>query len=249
MTEERSLMASSQRVVRGGRPTYGEAIGILVFDGRFPRIPGDMGNATTFPFPVRFEVVPGARGRRIIERDPTLLPVVIEAAQSLERAGVKAITTTCGYYIGWQRELADSVSIPLFSSSLMQLPVMLEMLRSDQKVGVITASAEDLAPAFFELAGADSARVICMGLDGHPLSHLRDRDEFVPADLEAIVTRIAREMVAANPEVGAILLECAVHPPYAWRVQEETGLLVFDFTTFVSWVHAAAVRKAFSGFL
>jgi hypothetical protein len=248
MTERLPGRANWDREVRGGRPTFGEAIGILVFDGRFPRIPGDMGNATTFPFPVRFEVVPGARGRRIIERDPTLLPVVIEAARSLERAGVKAITTTCGYYIGWQRELADSVSIPLFSSSLMQLPVMLEMLRSDQRVGVITASAEDLAPSFFELAGVDPARVVCVGLDGHPLSRLRDREAFVPADLEAIIMEKAGEL-KAHADVGAILLECAVHPPYAWRVQEETGLLVFDFTTFASWVYSAAVRRPFIGSL
>ena len=42
--------------------TQGEAtsIGILMLETRFPRIPGDVGNARTWPFPVRYRVVPGA---------------------------------------------------------------------------------------------------------------------------------------------------------------------------------------------
>ena len=47
-------------IYRGGRSIYGEAIGILVLDTKFPRIPGDIGNATTSDFPVRIRMVPGA---------------------------------------------------------------------------------------------------------------------------------------------------------------------------------------------
>jgi len=40
--------------VQGGFNQYGFTVGILMLDTRFPRIPGDMGNAATFPFPVRY---------------------------------------------------------------------------------------------------------------------------------------------------------------------------------------------------
>ena len=53
-------------IVRGGRGNYGEAVGILTLDTVFPRIPGDVGNATTFDFPVRFAVVRGASPRRVV---------------------------------------------------------------------------------------------------------------------------------------------------------------------------------------
>ena len=42
---------------RGGRAVYGQAIGILLTNSRFPRIPGDVGNASTFDFPVRLKRV------------------------------------------------------------------------------------------------------------------------------------------------------------------------------------------------
>jgi len=44
-------------------------VGILTLDTVFPRIPGDVGNATTFDFPVRFAVVRGASPRRVVH-DP-----------------------------------------------------------------------------------------------------------------------------------------------------------------------------------
>ena len=46
--------------VRGGQNVFGYSIGILMLDTRFPRIPGDMGNATSFDFPVLYQRVRGA---------------------------------------------------------------------------------------------------------------------------------------------------------------------------------------------
>ena len=39
---------------QGGKTVYGTAVGILMLESRFPRIPGDMGNALTWPFPGRY---------------------------------------------------------------------------------------------------------------------------------------------------------------------------------------------------
>ena len=42
----------SPRIARGGKSIYGAPLGILMLEARFPRIPGDMGNGTTWPLPV-----------------------------------------------------------------------------------------------------------------------------------------------------------------------------------------------------
>ena len=40
-----------------GATNYGQAIGILMMDTVLQRVPGDIGNALTFPFPVAYKVV------------------------------------------------------------------------------------------------------------------------------------------------------------------------------------------------
>ncbi len=41
--------AETSRIARGGKALYGARVGILMLEARFPRIPGDMGNAETLP--------------------------------------------------------------------------------------------------------------------------------------------------------------------------------------------------------
>lgn len=69
-----SLDQMNLMLVHGGHPAYGHRIGILVLDSTIPRIPGDLGNATTYPFPAPHKVVRGATASRVVgDTDPALL--------------------------------------------------------------------------------------------------------------------------------------------------------------------------------
>src|ERR671938_218888 len=115
--------------VRGGFNQFGFTVGILMLDTRFPRIPGDMGNATTFPFPVRYHRVQGASPDLVVRRGAEgLLPNFVEGARALEREGVGAITTNCGFLVKYQRELAAAVPVPVFTSALLLIPLVHRML-------------------------------------------------------------------------------------------------------------------------
>src|SRR5258705_10312257 len=110
------------RIAHGGKALYGARVGILMLEARFPRIPGDMGNALTWPFPVLYKVVPGASPRRVVhDRAAGLLDEFLAAAAELVRLGADGITTTCGFLSLYQRELAARVGVPVAASSLMQL--------------------------------------------------------------------------------------------------------------------------------
>ena len=62
----------------------GVPIGILILDACYPCIPGNVGNATTYDFPVRYKEVSGASSEKLInQRDPSLLALFIDAAQEL----------------------------------------------------------------------------------------------------------------------------------------------------------------------
>src|SRR2546429_5133617 len=96
--------------VRGGFNQYGFTVGILILDTRFPRIPGDVGNAATFPFPVRYHRVSGADPDLVVRRGAEgLLPAFVQGARALEGEGVGAITTSCGFLAKYQQELAAAV--------------------------------------------------------------------------------------------------------------------------------------------
>src|ERR1051326_2344380 len=151
--------------VQGGTNLYGFTVGILMLDTRFPRIPGDMGHAGTFDFPVRYHRVAGASPDRVVRQGHRdLLPAFVEGARFLEREGVRAITTNCGFLAQFQSELAAAVAVPVFTSSLTLVPLVSRMLAPGRAVGVLTVDASSLRPAHF--AGAGIGADIPVGVAG-----------------------------------------------------------------------------------
>ena len=84
----------------------------------------------------------GASPRRVVvERDPSLLAPFIAAARELERDGASAITTSCGFLALFQRELAASVRVPLWTSSLLLVGEIEARLAPGRRVGIVSADA------------------------------------------------------------------------------------------------------------
>jgi Asp/Glu/hydantoin racemase len=230
--------------VRGGFNQYGITVGILMLDTRFPRIPGDMGNARTFPFPVRYHRVPGADPDLVVRRGAAgLLPAFIEGARQLEREGVGAITTNCGFLVTLQRELAASVRVPVFASSLLLVPLVYRLLPPGRRVGIMTVNAATLGRDHLEGAGIGAEVPIAVaGLETEKeFTRVLLGDELVlDVDLAREEhLRVARRLVAQHPDVAAIVLECTNMPPYTADIQRETGLPVFDIVSLVTMVHGA----------
>jgi Asp/Glu/hydantoin racemase len=232
--------------VRGGFNQYGFTVGVLMLDTRFPRIHGDMGNASTFHFPVRYHRVTGADPDLVVRRGAEgLLPAFVEGARVLEREGVGAITTNCGFLIKYQAELARAVRVPVFTSSLLLVPLVHRMLPPGQRVGIMTVNASSLTSE--HLSGAGIGADVPLAVVG-----LETEKEFTRAlldnELELDVglareehIRVARRLVSEHPDVGAIVLECTNMPPYTADIQRETGRPVFDILSLVTMAHDALV--------
>src|SRR5947209_17463423 len=151
-------MSERTRIAWGGKTLYGARVGILMLETRFPRIPGDMGNAETWPFPVLYKVVPGASPRRVVcERSEGLLDEFLAAAEELVRLGADGITTTCGFLSLYQRAIAAHVGVPVATSSLMQTPFIERVLPPGKRVGILTLSAASLPGEHLRPAEADPA--------------------------------------------------------------------------------------------
>jgi len=228
-------------IVTGGKNVYGESIGILMLDTKFPRIPGDIGNALTFPFPVRYRKVTGATPVRVVkEADPALIEPFIEAAKELEREGVCAITTSCGFLAIFHKYLAEAVNVPVYSSSLLQLPMVAAMIGPDKKVGVMTASKPNLTPLHFKGVGAEGINMVIYGMEGEeefPKVFLEGKEEMDVAKVEAEMVKVARTMIEENPDIGAIVFECTNMPPFRKAVQKSVNRPVFDIVTLTNYVY------------
>lgn len=226
------------------------SIGVICLDTSFTKIPGHIRSRSTFGFPVVYQVVAGATPERVVSHpDPSLLQPFICAAQALEAAGVSAITSACGFLALFQRELADAVAVPLYSSSLMQLPMVYRMLSANRKVGVLTASKTSLTPRYLEAIGGESVPVCIAGMEEQP--EFREvilegrRDDLDPARLGREVLSQAEVLARDNPDVGALVLECTDLVPFARAIQARIGVPVFDIVTLTGLVHASLDRRPF----
>lgn len=230
-------------IVAGGKTDYGQDIGILMLDTVFPRIVGDIGNAGTFPFPVKYKVVKGALPAMVVEkRGEGLLPYFLAAARELEAEGVRAITTSCGFLAAFQQELTAAVRIPVFSSSLLQIPLIEKLLPPGQKIVVVTANSKALSLRHFQAAGADQDRAAIIGLEEQPEFYsvfVRQKLVLDVAKVEGELRGIAAMIRDSLPEAGAIVCECTNLPPFRSIFQEVTNLPVFDIVTLVKYIRSS----------
>lgn len=240
-----------------GRVCFGEPIGILMLDSYTPFIPGDVGNASTYEFPVRYEIVKGITVERMLSdrlhEDKEALDIVLNAAKNLERQGVRAITSDCGFMMVFQEYLKENLKTPVFLSSLLQLPFIFSIIPNNKKVAILSANGNTLDKVLLnDLKMKSLEQVIIKGLQEKP--HFYDAIVVENGVLDSC--KIEREMVEAvgecikqEPNIGAILLECSVMPPYGKAVYEEFGLPVFDFYTMIRYMCSAVVKKNFEGIM
>jgi Asp/Glu/hydantoin racemase len=240
--------ADHPRMAHGGKAVYGARLGILMLEARFPRIPGDMGNAETWPFPVLYRVVDGASPQRVVrEKAAGLLDAFIAAARELVEIGADGITTNCGFLSLYQRELAQAVGVPVATSSLMQAPLIESLLPSGKHVGILTVSAASLSAEHLAAAGVRPGTAVAGTDGGQEFTRvlLGNETRLDVAAAEADILTAGEALVGKDGELGAILLECTNMAPYAAALRRHVGLPVFDIYSFITWFHAGLAPRDF----
>ncbi|MDX6378142.1 MAG: hypothetical protein QOE98_2445 [Gaiellaceae bacterium] len=230
--------------------TYGHAIGILLLDYRGPFIPGDVGNATTYDYPVLYKLVKGLTLDRVLAGDETCAEPIIEAAKELEQFGVRGISSDCGFLIQYQAAVQSAVKVPVFMSSMLQIPFVAQAVGGGT-VGCLTASGERLTEWVLGLAGvAPGTKLAIRGMETEPhfKEAILEECGYLDSDrIEEECVGAARQLQAEVPDLAALVLECSLMPPYARAIQDATGLPVFDFVTMIDYYYAGTHRRAYQG--
>lgn len=238
----------------GGQNICGISIGVLCLDSMFPKPPGHIKNPSGLGFTVLYETIEGATVKTLLDGPgESFIEPFIDAARRLEAEGVRAITGSCGFLALYQRQIADAVNIPVFVSSLIQVPLAYHIGGGRRPIGILTASSNSLTKVHFEAVGAAGIPVAIQGMDEYT--------EFTEVIVEAQrncmnIQKVEDEVIDAatvltrnTPDISAIVLECTDMPPYARRIQQQTGLPVYDLTTLAHMVHGVVLRRDYSGFM
>lgn len=227
-------------------------IGILCWEaGQVPRglvqlesLVGNSTNPESYAFPVRFCRVKGANIHTILENPSAeVLQAMIAEAKAMVADGVRAVTTSCGFNAIFQEELAEAVDVPVFTSSLLQVPFVQKIVGRNGEVAILTAKAAALKPGHLAAAGITRTdNVHVHGLEGCPQWGKIFSSPEEEMDLDAVrkeIVGVALEALRARPRTRAYVLECTDLPPFAQEIRSLTGLPVFDFITLVNNVHSS----------
>jgi Asp/Glu/hydantoin racemase len=233
---------------KGGKAIYGASVGILMLDARFPRIPGDMGHAMTWPFPVHYRIVRDASPDRVVRRRAEgLLDAFIAAGRALVSDGVDGITTNCGFLSLFQAEISAALDVPVATSSLMQVPMVEKLLPPGRRAGILTISGSTLTDEHLTAAGVAPDTPVGTTEGGREFTRVILGNE-LELDVDAARqdnVEAALKLQSDHPELGAIVLECTNMIPYAADIRAATGLPVFSMLGFVGLFQAALAPRQF----
>lgn len=245
---------------RAGQRCYGMGLGIILLDDVYPGFPGDVRNASAYPFPIQYEIADGVDIHKLVEEEdksPCLEPV-LRAAQKLEMMGCRAIAAECGYFAYFQREVSASVYIPVFMSSLLQVPLAHQIINPSQVVGILAAHARQLSEHHLEAVGIQPGGNIVIGgamdeFQCPEFDHLwtRGRRTDPPqanyAKAEKEFLKVATQFYGQHPNMGAMVLECTGFQPFARALQREIDIPIMSWGTMLDYAYSVVVHRDYYG--
>jgi hypothetical protein len=235
-------------------------LGIIVVDDVYPGFPGDVRNASAYPFPIQYELAQGVDLDMLVvaeDKSPCLAPV-LRAARRLERLGCQAIAAECGYFAYFQREVAAHVDVPVFMSSLLQVPFAQRLVGPGQVVGVLAAARAFLTDAHLAAVGVEigSNYVVGGAMDG---SRCPEFDKLWvsgvrPDPPQADYAAACRDFVAVGVDffrqhagMGAMVLECTGFPPFARALQRAIDIPLFSWGTLLDYAYSVVAHRDYYG--
>lgn len=234
-------------LTKGGYVYYDTPIGILCLESFFPKPKGHIRNPNTFNFPTMIRVIQDVDiPRMLFNPTPDLIEPFIEAAKTLEREGIKAITGSCGFMALFQEQISAELHIPVFMSSLTQIPLMQLMHGKDACLGVLTASKKALTAEHFRQCDADINSVYIEGMEGNPEFWETviegKRYDVDMAKLEKEIVCTAESMVKYH-KLDALLLECTDLSAFAKAIQAHVNIPIYDITSLVKYAQSVICRS------
>ena len=126
--------------------------------------------------------------------------------------------------------------------------MVLRSIRPDAKLAVFSDVGSLTDELFAHCGVHELGRITKVHSTGLPETQKQFRTgRLNPAVYVNQLISLAKDHVAENPKVAAVVAEYTEFPTFAHAVQEAVSLPVFDTVTLAHWVYDAVVRKPFPG--
>ena len=209
-------------------------VSVLQLDTNFLRIPGDIGSDKTFIEQPQYLIVEGVTANKVVTSQPENIDIspFLEAAKS---ATGDILTTSCGFLAPFQKELQETVDIPVVVSSVSQLNAI-NKIYSPEQVVILTIAADKLCKKHLPKKFWKYSECI-YGLRSTSYLH-----KVIFNDMTMFDTgKVAEELLAAFKEActestNALLLECTNMPPYKPYLKEHKAVRIFDILSAIEGV-------------
>merc|ERR1712032_515295 len=126
------------------------SLGIIRLDYDYETAPGDIDDPRSFDFKVHYRCVPGltfevCQSGKIDEK---VEEEFFKAIEDLEKRKVCGISGDCGFMMWLQPKARQHIksSVPVFMSSLAQLPSVTRAYHESEKIAILTANGKTLEP-------------------------------------------------------------------------------------------------------
>ncbi|WP_299436093.1 hypothetical protein [uncultured Rhodospira sp.] len=169
----------------------------------------------------------------------SVVEAVGEAARMLEADGARVIATGFSLPPDAHSRLRAAVSVPVFTSALMVLPLVRATHGPTAHIGILTFDSRTLTPDHIGLPPGDAT----VAIEGMELSRAlypalrEDRPTLDATAAEADAALAAQRLRGrAGGRLDAVILDCAALGPFAARIRHECDAPVFDLATLVRWV-------------
>lgn len=244
---------------RKNHTCYGMGLGIIILDDVYPGFPGDVRNASAYPYPIQYDIVRDIDAKKLVFDDDKsqCLQPILDSAKRLEKMGCRAIAAECGYFGYFQREVAEYVDVPVFMSSLLQVPMIQQCIGPKKKVGIFCYTSQQLTDAHLRNVGIDTKSNFvvygahengCEEFDNLWNYEVRSERPFAYYQKsEKEVLAACSKIKAENPDLGAIMLECTGMQPFGRAIQRELDVPVYSWSTTLDYAYSVVNHRDFYG--
>ncbi len=215
------------------------SLGIIRLDYDYPAAVGDIDHPGSFDYDVYYKVIPGLTFEMCQsgEISNKVKKHIIDSVKWFNEKRVSGITGDCGFMVNIQDIVREHTTLPVFMSSLVQLPTLVQSYGNKEKILVLTANGKsllDMKGLIYDLCNSDieNEQIVIFGCENiNGFDAVAKGEKVNTQVVEKDLIKEIEWFLLFNQDIVAILSECTELPPYSDALRNSTGLPVFDAIT------------------